>query len=352
MENMTETSDIFGGDEAGKEAADRVDFIVNSVMLPIVLVVGISGDVLNIIVLWKSDKLRGTSYTYLRWMSITDLAVLIVKSVQVTFTRFPVESRPLSTVRFYAHGYLLLINSFVCMSSLLVAVVSIERYLSICHPLRFQFLHTKKTARIAIGAIVIVSVIIHIPHTFDRYVAKHVSQTTNATYYTREWNQSVRNIVIYAYVWPVVQQFFYSFLPIVCLLCLNPPIILAHRRSLAQRRRMQAKQTNDAARHAREQRRMLVMLLCVSVVFLVCMTPQAILAILISSVSVSAINTLAFFMFRQIANLLEKINFAANFYAYSLASGAFRTSFREVLPCCFRWRVQPESLSDRTPTGG
>ncbi|XP_014672509.1 PREDICTED: probable G-protein coupled receptor AH9.1 [Priapulus caudatus] len=347
---MTQAPDNSGGNDTVEEATDRVDFIVNSVMLPIVLVAGISGGVLNIIVLWKSDKLRGTSYTYLRWMSITDLAVLIVKSVQVTFTRFPAESRPLSTVRFYAHGYLLLINSFVCMSSLLVAVVSIERYFSICQPLRFQFLHTRKTARVAIVAVVIVSVIIHIPHTFDKYVAKHVSPTTNATYYTREWNQSVRNDVIYAYVWPVVRQFFYSFLPIVCLLCLNPPIILAHRRSLAQRRRMRAKQTTDEASHAREQRRMFVMLLCVSVVFLVCMTPQAILAILISSVSVSFINSLEFFTFRMIAHLFEKVNSAANFYAYSLASGAFRQSFREVFPFCFRSRVQPGSSSVRAST--
>lgn len=71
-------------------AKQHVDFIVNTVTLPIVLGVGLVGNVLNIAVLWRSKRLIGSSFTYLRWLSITDLAVLLIKVIiyQLDFSSY------------------------------------------------------------------------------------------------------------------------------------------------------------------------------------------------------------------------------------------------------------------------
>lgn len=269
------------------------------------------------------------------------LFMLFSKVVQMTFTRFNLEKWPRFVVTFYSHWYLLLINSFICTGSLLIAIVTAERYFLVCHPLKFRFLHSKQATYIALVTIVIISFIIHIPHAIDRYVAQHVSAITNTTYYTREWNMVVRRNIVYKYVWPYIRQTFYSFLPMLCLIIFNPLIIRAYRRTARQRRKMKANQTKEEAINSKDERRILILLLSISLVFLVCMTPQAVLGILMSSLPVSLINTVGFFTFRIVAHLLEKVNFAANYYAYSLASREFRKSFMEVFPVFFKNKVGP-----------
>ena len=78
-----------------------------------------------------------------------------------------------------------------------------------------------------------------------------------------------------------------------------------------------------------EERMLVLVLISIVVLFVCCTTPAAILSIFFS---VSLINHLGFQIFRAIANNLELLNFALNFYIYCLCSAEIRRAF----VCLFR----------------
>ena len=78
---------------------------------------------------------------------------------------------------------------------------------------------------------------------------------------------------------------------------------------------------------------LVLVLISIVVLFVCCTTPAAILSIIFS---VSLNNHLGFQIFRAIANNLELLNFALNFYIYCLCSAEIRRAF----VCLFKqWAV-------------
>jgi len=88
-----------------------------------------------------------------------------------------------------------------------------------------------------------------------------------------------------------------------------------------------------------EQRMLVLVLISIIVLFVCCTTPAAILSILFS---VKLDHHLGFQIFRAVANNLELLNFALNFYIYCLCSAeirrAFVALFKSVCHCCRRKR--------------
>ena len=73
-----------------------------------------------------------------------------------------------------------------------------------------------------------------------------------------------------------------------------------------------------------EERMLVMVLISIVILFVCCTTPAAILSILISP---SLDKHLGFQTFRAIANNLELLNFALNFYIYCLCSAEIRRAF-------------------------
>jgi len=87
-----------------------------------------------------------------------------------------------------------------------------------------------------------------------------------------------------------------------------------------------------------EQRMLVLVLISIIVLFVVCTTPAAILSILFS---VKLEQHPAFQIFRAVANNLELLNFASNFYIYCLCSAEIRRAFVTLFKtawCCSRRR--------------
>ena len=93
--------------------------------------------------------------------------------------------------------------------------------------------------------------------------------------------------------------------------------------------------TPDRRRHSRprnrqrvlqnsEERMLVVVLISIIVLFVCCTTPAAVLSVLYS---VKLDQHLGFQIFRAIANNLELLNFALNFYIYCLCSAEIRRAF-------------------------
>ena len=73
-----------------------------------------------------------------------------------------------------------------------------------------------------------------------------------------------------------------------------------------------------------EERMLVLVLISIVILFVCCTTPAAILSIIFS---VSLNKHLGFQIFRAIANNLELLNFALNFYIYCLCSAEIRRAF-------------------------
>jgi len=76
---------------------------------------------------------------------------------------------------------------------------------------------------------------------------------------------------------------------------------------------------------------LVLVLISIVVLFVCCTTPAAILSILYS---VKLNNNLGFQVFRALANNLELLNFALNFYIYCLCSAEIRRAFASLFLKC------------------
>ena len=82
---------------------------------------------------------------------------------------------------------------------------------------------------------------------------------------------------------------------------------------------------------------LVLVLISIVILFMFCTTPAAILSILFSA---KLDDNFGCQIFRAIANNLELLNFALNFYIYCLCSGeirrAFVVLFKSCYQCCYR----------------
>lgn len=82
---------------------------------------------------------------------------------------------------------------------------------------------------------------------------------------------------------------------------------------------------------------LVLVLISIVVLFVCCTTPAAVLSVLYSA---NLDDHLGFQIFRAVANNLELLNFALNFYIYCLCSAeirrAFVSLFKNLWNCCSR----------------
>lgn len=320
----------------GEEPLRTTRFYVCRVFLPIVLIAGGVGNPLNILVLWKTKVLMGVSYVYMRWLAVADFCEVVLWSVfLVTLHCVPSTSRSVHLARFYAHVYQPVFNAVACASNHIVMAMTIDRYLAICHPLKALRIRTRTVAMTAIAIIYTYAFIFHVPFIFDFYVESRTDPATNQTYYNAFWNRDIHKYFFYSTVWPWIAETINKFIPVTTVVILNSLILRGQQRSRKRRITLTSKRTSTdelLKRWTMEERHLAALLVSVSIIFVVCTIPQALLIILTRMISRDILDSTAWFpVFREIANLLEAVNFAANFYVYSLTNASFRRASRHVL---------------------
>ncbi|XP_014678477.1 PREDICTED: uncharacterized protein LOC106818269 [Priapulus caudatus] len=257
----------------------NVKLIIYRVAFPLVVVVGLVGDSLNVAVLWRSARpsVGDAFYTLLRALAVADLAVNVALTPSVLIRADVIPYHTATTMWYYTHVNFFLLRTLTCASNLIVVLTRVV--------------------------------------------------VVNATYATWGWNADLRASVFYADVWPVGREIISKGFPLVCVLALNPLIVRAHRQLLLRRRRLQ--QRRPAAAEPRDEPQLLRLLLSLSVAFVVCALPSAVLQALVR-LRPHALSTTAFFVALHVTYFVEMCNYAANFYLYGVASADFRRRFREV----------------------
>lgn len=315
-------------------------------ILPIVIAVGLIGNLLNLIVLSK-NFLKGATKVYLTALAITDLCVMLTAIPMIfRLSRHFFHKKTYASAFFHAHLELLLSLSFVTASIFIVVSLTVDRYLSICLPKTFRNVHTTANAKLVVLSAYVGSVILNLPIAF----LKNVCLEKNNVSGIKQWDYH-ENIDIsrtgYFKIYLTVLELSTRFTPICVVTVLNILIVRKFRKLTHIRRQLQPKAifllkdgtgtSSDQTVHARnkrnEERRFITLLRATVGLYLVTMTPPAFLPFFYTEERESDFGLQ---LYRALANILETANCALNFYVYCLCSRDFRAAFVKIFGCC-RW---------------
>ncbi|XP_067226813.1 growth hormone secretagogue receptor type 1-like isoform X2 [Chanodichthys erythropterus] len=128
---------------------DTVLVVVTTVCVPLLLL-GLLGNALTILVVWRRPQMRSTTYLYLSSMAVSDVLILLL---------MPLDLYKLWRYRPWLLGdavckLSVFVGECCTFSSILhMTALGAERYLAVCFPLRARLLVTRRRVRVLIAGL-------------------------------------------------------------------------------------------------------------------------------------------------------------------------------------------------------
>ncbi|GFT76622.1 probable G-protein coupled receptor AH9.1 [Nephila pilipes] len=310
------------------EQVDRLKFIAYGIICPVIIGLGILGNITNLVVLTRSN-LKGITFVYLTWLAISDLMSLVF-CITSLLRILNVEPRTYLAALYYAHIEMPLVNAFMASSVFLVVTLTVDRYFSVCRPMNFKQVHNTQRATKSIAVAYICAFLLYIPVCFQkRPISMHVN---NRTEYVAFDNPIVAGHTAFR-IYLVVKEGLVRLGPVVLLTILNTIIILTFRKSLIQRPDWLAISgvgSPPSRKRCKDKQRLCNLLTGIVILFVISMTPAAFLTILNREYKEFHFG---FQLFRALANIIELSNYAMNFYVYCICNSEIRRNFVELVTC-------------------
>ena len=290
-------------------------FITGIICYPIICIFGITGNILTLIVLGNHKMLTSTN-VFLKSLAVADVIKLLNDTLYfidlVLLREAPLHgNRMLGYMYPFSHY---IFNQSVCVASWLTVSVAVERYISVCHATKAKEMCTVQRARVVSILVFVIMSLVAVPSAF-RYTS-HLDPTTNYTLYNihpTTLGQSEPFITIYTWV----QNLLRSVIPLCVLIVLNARIIHALRIERVKGKKMSARN------------RITFMLIIVIIVFLMCITPDAIMSTCFGFGYIEESSLVK--GIREFTDTLLALNSAVNFIIYCMCSRGFRCVFWELL---------------------
>ncbi|XP_064644056.1 FMRFamide receptor-like [Lineus longissimus] len=303
-------------------------FVTGIVLYPILCTFGITGNILSLIVL-SHKKMSSSTNVFLSALSVSDLIKLVndvMYFIVVVIERYDTVTGQRAMALLYPSAHYIL-NMSVCVTAWLTVSVSVERYISVCHPTRAKTMCTIQRARIVSVCVFIGMSILALPSGLRYENRWSISNETNQSIVSIELSVfGQHQLFKTAYTW--IQNLLRSIIPLFVLVILNSCIIYALWQSRIKGKTMSSRN------------RISIMLIIVVFVFLICITPDAILSTFFKFGYYDANNLVR--GIREISDLLLQINSAVNFVLYCTFSTIFRGIFIEIFLKCFTKKLNEQ----------
>nr|CAD7442904.1 unnamed protein product [Timema bartmani] len=231
---------------------------------------------------------------------------------------------------YHAHLELFLGNACLGVGVMMLLVLTVERYVSVCQLGKRRPL--MGPPHLIVALIPLFTFLVYLPTVFRSELRRCALAGGSYIYYKRG-NALFQRSTFYA-VYKVLLEILFKVGPTILLAVLNLRITIVYRQTCERRRgmtlsRMTSSEGGDPRKYAEEQR-LILLLGSSSILFLVCVSPMVILNVTLSEQN---LNQYSYQVFRAIANLLEVINYSITFYIYCF----FSEDFRNTLFSTFRW---------------
>ena len=201
------------------------------VVWPVIIIVGVFGNVLSMIVIWRTKDFTTTA-KFLTSLAVADTLTLIVKGVQVVFTLGDI---------FWPIQYLtwkLSVNSIFNLSLLpdriskgITVAMVCDRVVGITVPLRYKLICLPRRISTIIAMVYIVIAVTSLPHIVD-FFAYHFISVENRTIHTDMGEEYVTNVVSHSTVKRlhfIINILVFDCMPIIVVFLCNIIIIISLR---------------------------------------------------------------------------------------------------------------------------
>ncbi|XP_067636018.1 probable G-protein coupled receptor B0563.6 [Eurosta solidaginis] len=296
------------------------------IILPIICTLGIIGNVLNLVVLTRRN-MHGTAYIYMRAYSTAALLAIIFAipfGMRMLVHKDRGRWEEFGPAFYTAHLELFLGNGCLGVGVMMLLVLTIERYVSVCHPGFSR--PVIGPPGIVVFLTTLITFILYTPSVFRGVIVKCILQTDGNYVYFRRDNNEFLHTLFYS-VYKVMLEVVFKLIPTVVIAGLNLRIMLVYRKTCQRRREMLISRAtclrDEDPRKFAEERRLFLLLGSTSILFLVCVSPMAIVHMTIAS---EVLPNFSFQVFRALANLMELANYSITFYIYCLFSEDFRNT--------------------------
>lgn len=311
------------------------DLISYAVILPILIILGIFGNILHLITL-RSRALRSVPFMYIRAIAVFDLFALIFAGLFCAQTSLPSLSGQAPTnylvAVFFAHLLLPVVNCLLTGSLFTALVLTVERYrlasISQFHQLRAVQFTQRTKAKFYILASFSLSFAFFLPMVFEMRVdCSPIDDHGNCTFKESEhdfWKYYKKH-----YNW--TREALCRMIPVVFLAVLNFVLVMRVHEIRKRRNLLKLRQSNlnelQTARpsiNSFTEKRITTMMIGITFIYVIGNIPQAISMILTNE---SNKNDFNYQIFRSFANIMEIGNHCLNFYIFCLTSQDYLKTF-------------------------
>lgn len=325
-------------------------YLMNTYMIPVVIAVGLIGNLTSFAVFMGSYLRRYSSNIYLAALAWSDNVFLCCLLLEwLSTTGVDIYSRDGWCQLFV---YLTYVTSF--LSVWYVVAFSIERYIAVCYPLRRQQLCTTSKAKWAVSGCAVLSFLLHMYSLFVYSPGSYNGETRcipNPNYF--------KLVSAFNYIDALTAFIIPAIIIIFCNVRIFYTIVLFYRERMAVLSSSRTKVARSGPHHlgraqpwTRQQMsrnihqrlaamegqvKVTKMLLVVSTVFLVLNLPaysvrlHIMIQLLIDQHHTLSVNTQALHIVFQ---FIYYINFSVNFFLYNLSGKTFRKGLRRLATSC------------------
>ena len=308
-------------------AEKKAIYIIDVVLHCMFLIVGLFGNILTIVVLVFKKWTNITSRHILTALAVSDTTMLICQTFHQEFLKdfFKVDARALSS--FGCKVFFTFYRTSKMTSSWFVVFLCFERFVAVKFPLKVKTIITNLRRKVYI-------LVIYLTMASFAIVLSFSNATASKTCKKDPVPPSLRPVFL-ALV--LTDMLIYSVLPIILMSVFTPIIILQLFKSYQARKSLS---NISKARKEREMQQLKEMirtttiLLSVVVAFIICVTPITVfeqVRIWSKIKMVEIETTYSIFVFREISQRFEQVNYSINFFLYIFTSPAFRKTVLKML---------------------
>ena len=313
-----------------ERSCELYSFIIYTVFVGALVVVGVIGNSFAFVVFWK-ESIKSSALFLYQCLSLIDSALLLT-----VFPLYSMESfvdytgwlQGYWAIHPYVLVYLLPLALTSQTATIWVTVlVAVNRYSAICLPLRASRWCTASKAKKQLAFVLLFAVLFNIPK-FIEYRVEYVTYDNGTTYSAAAAYSRLLSHKLYYIVYDNILYFIFNLaLPVLILMLLNIRMILALKAFHRKRLEMQS------VRQQQDNNITFVLIIIVTV-FIICQVPALINRVMWNVAPDEARQCGGFqFYLRHIANMLVIFNSAINFVIYVFFNKRFRLVLIQTA-CC------------------